>query len=104
MDIRVTLVDLDGRSGPAVLPDDVPVRRLVAAIVHKLKLPTAAGDGTQLLYNLCLPNGDLIYESLTLAEAWVAKGNVLSLAVSRTNQAAFEILSEKQEFFGNKRT
>ena len=94
MDIRVTLVNLDGRSGPAILPNDVPMRRLMAAIVHKTKLPRTAEDGTFLLYGLCRGDDEIIPDSLTLAQANVRPGEVLSLKVWHTNQPAFETVGE----------
>ena len=98
MDIRVKLVDLDGRSGPAILPDDVPVHRLVVAIVQKLNLPAVTSEGTLLLYGLSSTLDDeFIDETRTLIQAKINNNDTLFLKAVETDELVYDLLQEDLE-------
>ncbi len=95
MNIRVTLVDPNGRSGPAILPDHIPLRRLIPAIVKKLNLPTHTNDDTILIYSLANNNTPLD-GNLTLAEANIQNEAILQIEAIETEIEAYERIAEEE--------
>ena len=78
--VRVALVDhLRGTKTHVEVPNDVPMNRLVPALVSRLGLP-ADQDGQPVTYRLDnRDTGMRIGDSQTLAEAEVQDGTILAL-------------------------
>ncbi len=94
MDIRVTLADPNGRSGPAILPDHVEIRRLIPALIHKLNLPTTTKDGMLLKYSLTYPDGLPLVESHTLNSAKIEHETILYLQVDEIDIDVYDLVEE----------
>jgi uncharacterized ubiquitin-like protein YukD len=79
--IDVTVIDVTGsREQVAGLPDDAPVRRVLAKLVELLSLPTHGPDGAPLSYRFHhKASGRQLGDEETLAAAGVAPGDVLRL-------------------------
>lgn len=78
--IRVFILDHTGGTKTEVeLPDDVPMSRLLPALVNSLGLPAAQG-GIPVSYRLDIPDESIrLGEGETLAKAGIGSGAVLSL-------------------------
>lgn len=78
--VRVALVDhLRGTKTQVEIPDNVPMNRLIPALVGRLGLPTDQ-DGQPVTYRLDnRQTGERIGDEQTLAEAGVQDGTVLAL-------------------------
>lgn len=78
--VRVAILDHTGGKKTIVeLPDDVPMNRLVPALVSSLNLPVHQA-GNPISYRLDNPEtGERLGEDATLAQAGVEAGAVLSL-------------------------
>ena len=78
--VRVTLVDhLRGTKTQVEVPNDVPMNRLVPALVGRLGLPTDQ-DGQPVTYRLDnRDTGQRVGDDQTLADAAVQDGAVLAL-------------------------
>ena len=90
MEIRVTLYDPEGTPGPALLPDNVPLHRLIPALIDKLNLPEVDDDDSMLIYSLYrLPSGELIPDEMTLVQAGIENGGSVSLEMHDTGRDVF---------------
>jgi hypothetical protein len=78
--VRVALLDhLRGTKTQVEIPDDVPMNRLVPALVRRLGLPTEQ-NGQPVTYRLDnRESGERIGDEQTLAEAGVQEQAVLTL-------------------------
>lgn len=79
--VKVTIMDATGsKSQEASLPDDAPVRRIIAKLVQMMSLPTTGPDGQPMSYKFHhKASGKQIVDDQTLADAGVADGDVLRL-------------------------
>ena len=79
--IDVTVIDVTGsREQVASLPDDAPVRRIIAKLVELMALPTHGPDGAPLSYRFHhKASGRQLSDEETLASAGVHQGDVLRL-------------------------
>jgi len=79
--IEVTVIDVTGsRDQVASLPDDAPVRRVIAKLVEVMQLPVAGPDGAPLSYRFHhKASGRQLGDAETLASAGVKAGDVLRL-------------------------
>jgi hypothetical protein len=78
--VRVALVDqLRGTKTQVEVPDNVPMNRLIPALVGRLGLPTDQ-DGQPVTYRLDnRDTGERIGDTQTLSEANVQEGTILAL-------------------------
>jgi len=79
--VNVTIVDAtSNRQRQATLPDDAPVRRIIAKLVELMKLPTTGPDGQPLSYKFHhKQSGRQLKDEETLAQAGVKDGDTLRL-------------------------
>jgi hypothetical protein len=79
--IDVTIIDATGnKQQEASLPDDASVKRIMEALLPKMKLPVTGPDGEPLSYKFHhKASGKQLSELQTLAEAGVKSGDVLRL-------------------------
>lgn len=79
--VNVTVMDVTGsRRQDATLPDDVPVRRVLAALVERMGLPTTGPDGGPISYRFHhRDSGRQLADAQSLAEGGVADGHTLRL-------------------------
>lgn len=79
--VNVTVMDVTGsRRQEASLPDDVPIRRVLAALVNRMGLPTAGPDGGPISYRFHhRDSGRQLSDVETLASGGVADGHTLRL-------------------------
>ena len=85
-DIKVLVVHpTDGSRREAVLPDDVPIRRLLPALITKMKLPTTDPGGRATTYRIDhKTSGRTLAETDTLATAGIANDDELRLRAEWT--------------------
>lgn len=92
-DLPVTVVLPSGGARTAEVPDDVPVRELLAELISQLKLPTLGPDGRTMGYRLdSKALGREIKEDETLAAAGVPESDRLMLTADIT--AGANLLSQ----------
>ncbi len=79
--VNVTVMDVTGsRRQEASLPGDVPVRRVLAALVERMGLPTTGPDGGPISYRFHhRDSGRQLSDVETLAAAGVVDGHTLRL-------------------------
>lgn len=79
--INVTIIDATGnKQQEALLPDDAPVRRILEALLPKMKMPLTGPDGEPISYKFHhKASGKQLSDTQTLAEAGVKDGDVLRL-------------------------
>jgi len=79
--INVTIIDATGnKQQEALLPDDASIRRILEALLPKMKMPITGPDGEPLSYKFHhKASGKQLSDSQTLAEAGVKEGDVLRL-------------------------
>ena len=79
--INVTIIDATGnKQQEALLPDDAPVRRILEALLPKMKMPLTGPDGVPISYKFHhKASGKQLSDSQTLSEAGVKDGDVLRL-------------------------
>ena len=79
--VNVTIVDVTGnKEQQADIPDDAPVRRIVAKLVHMMNLPATSPDGQPMSYKFHhKASGKQLADDQTLADAGVKEGDVLRL-------------------------
>jgi uncharacterized ubiquitin-like protein YukD len=79
--IDVNVIDVTGsREQAAALPDDAPVRRVIAKLVELMELPTHGPDGAPLSYRFHhKASGRQLGDDETLAGAGVRDNDVLRL-------------------------
>ncbi len=79
--VTVTIMDTTGtKEQKASLPDDAPVRRIIAKLVQMMNLPTTGPDGQPLSYKFHhKASGKQLADDQTLADSGVKDGDVLRL-------------------------
>ena len=79
--VNVVIMDTTGsKEQKAALPDDAPVRRIIAKLVQMMSLPVTGPDGQPLSYKFHhKASGKQLSDEQTLGEAGVADGDVLRL-------------------------
>jgi uncharacterized ubiquitin-like protein YukD len=79
--VTVTIMDATGsKEQKASLPDDAPVRRIIAKLLQLMSLPTVGPDGQPLSYKFHhKQSGKQLSDDQTLGEAEVKDGDVLRL-------------------------
>jgi uncharacterized ubiquitin-like protein YukD len=79
--VNVTVIDATGnKEQQATLPDDAPVKRILAKLVQMMALPVTGPDGSLMSYKFHhKASGKQLADDQTLAEAGVKDGDVLRL-------------------------
>ncbi|MBU0609225.1 MAG: EsaB/YukD family protein [Armatimonadetes bacterium] len=79
--VNVVIMDTTGsKEQKASLPDDAPVRRIIAKLVQMMALPVTGPDGQPLSYKFHhKASGKQLTDEQTLGEAEVKDGDVLRL-------------------------
>jgi uncharacterized ubiquitin-like protein YukD len=79
--VNVVVMDTTGnKEQKASLPDDAPVRRIIAKLVEMMSLPTTGPDGQPMSYKFHhKASGKQLSDEQTLADAQVKDGDVLRL-------------------------
>ncbi len=79
--VTVEVWDATGNKRQKVeMPDDVPVNRLLAVLLEKMKFPQFAPDGQPLSYKFHhRASGKQLLDEQTLAQVGVKEGDVLRL-------------------------
>lgn len=79
--VNVVIMDTTGsKEQKASLPDDAPVRRIIAKLVQMMALPVTGPDGQPLSYKFHhKASGMQLTDEQTLGEAQVKDGDVLRL-------------------------
>lgn len=79
--INVIIIDATGnKQQEAVLPDDAPVKRIIEALLPKMKMPVTGPDGEPISYKFHhKASGKQLTENQSLSEAGVKEGDVLRL-------------------------
>jgi len=79
--INVTIIDATGnKQQEATLPDDASIKRILEALLPRMKMPIIGPDGDPISYKFHhKASGKQLTESQTLAEAGVKDGDVLRL-------------------------
>ena len=79
--VNVTIVDVTGnKEQQADIPDDAPVRRIIAKLVQMMSLPVTGPDGQPLSYKFHhKASGKQLSDEQTLGEAEVKDGDILRL-------------------------
>ena len=79
--LQVTIVDTTGnKEQDATLPDDAPIRRIIAKLVPMMNLPATSPDGQPMSYKFHhKASGKQLMEDQTLGDAGVKEGDVLRL-------------------------
>ena len=79
--VNVTIVDVTGnKEQQADVPDDAPVRRIIAKLVQMMNLPATSPDGQPMSYKFHhKASGKQLADDQTLADAGVKEGDVLRL-------------------------
>ena len=88
--VSVSIVDVTGnKEQEADIPDDAPVRRIIAKLVQMMNLPTTGPDGQPMNYKFHhKASGKQLSDEQTLSEADVKDGDVLRLQPEITAGAA----------------
>ncbi len=79
--INVMIIDATGnKQQEAVLPDDAPVKRIIEALLPKMKMPVTGPDGEPISYKFHhKASGKQLTENQSLSDAGVKEGDVLRL-------------------------
>lgn len=79
--VNVTIIDVTGnKEQQAALPDDAPVRRIIAKLVQMMELPATSPDGQPMSYKFIhKTSGKQLSDDQTLSQANVQDGDVLRL-------------------------
>ena len=79
--INVTIIDATGnKEQQATLPDDAAIKRIMEALLPKMKMPLTGPDGEPLSYKFHhKASGKQLSEDQSLAQAGVKDGDVLRL-------------------------
>lgn len=85
MQLRVIIADYTGaKTTPVELPDDVPMKRLVPALAHRMSLPAGSADN-RIVYHLDhKKSGRRLGDEDTLRSAGIAQDDVLRMVPSVT--------------------
>lgn len=94
-DLSLTIVMPNGGARRADIPDDIPVREIIAELTSLLKLPTVGPDGRPMGYRLdSKALGRELWESETLAEAAIPADDRLMLTADITAGAGSRSINE----------
>ena len=79
--VNLTIVDVTGnKEQQAALPDDVPVRRIIAKLVQMMNFPPNGPDGQPMSYKFIhKASGKQLTDDQTLDESYIKEGDVLRL-------------------------
>jgi uncharacterized ubiquitin-like protein YukD len=79
--VSVVIEDVTGaKRQRADIPDDIPLKRVITALITKMKLPSVSPSGSPLNYQLHhKASGRSLSESDTLANAGIRDGAVLKI-------------------------
>jgi uncharacterized ubiquitin-like protein YukD len=79
--VNVTIIDATGnKEQQAALPDDAPVRRIIAKLIQMMSLPASGPDGQPMSYKFIhKASGKQLTDEQTLGQANVSDGDVLRL-------------------------
>ncbi len=79
--VDVVIVDVTGnKEQEASLPDDAPVRRVIARLIQMMSLPAVGPDGQPISYKFVhKASGKQISDEQSLSDANVSDGDVLRL-------------------------
>lgn len=79
--VNVSIVDVTGnKEQQAALPNDAPVRRIMAKLVQMMNLPSVGPDGQPMSYKFIHKvSGKQLTDDQTLNEAEVKDGDVLRI-------------------------
>ena len=90
--VNVTIVDVTGnKEQQADIPDDAPVRRIIAKLVQMMNLPTTGPDGQPMSYKFHhKASGRQLADEETLSQAGVKDGDVLRLQPEITAGGIFD--------------
>jgi uncharacterized ubiquitin-like protein YukD len=79
--INVMIIDATGnKQQEAVLPDDAPIKRIIEALLPKMKMPVTGPDGEPISYKFHhKASGKQLTENQSLSDAGVKEGDVLRL-------------------------
>ena len=79
--VNLTIIDVTGnKEQQAALPDDAPVRRIIAKLVQMMNLPVNGPDGQPMSYKFIhKASGKQLTDDQTLGEAEINEGDVLRL-------------------------
>ncbi len=79
--VNVVIMDATGsKEQKASLPDDAPVRRIIAKLVQMMSLPTTGPDGQPLSYKFHhKASGKQLTDEQTLGDAGVQDDDILRL-------------------------
>lgn len=79
--VDVVIVDVTGnKEQEAALPDDAPVRRIIARLIQMMSLPAVGPDGQPISYKFVhKASGKQISDEQSLSDANVSDGDVLRL-------------------------
>jgi uncharacterized ubiquitin-like protein YukD len=79
--VTVTVMDTTGtKEQKASLPDDAPVRRIIAKLIQMMNLPATGPDGQPMSYKFHhKASGKQLSDDQTLADGGVQDGDVLRL-------------------------
>lgn len=75
------IIDATGnKQQEAVLPDDAPIKRIIEALLPKMKMPVTGPDGEPISYKFHhKASGKQLTENQSLSDAGVKEGDVLRL-------------------------
>lgn len=79
--VNVVIIDVTGnKEQQASLPDNSPVRRIIAKLIQMMNLPATGPDGLPISYKFVhKASGRQLSDEQTLAEAQVRDGDLLRL-------------------------
>jgi uncharacterized ubiquitin-like protein YukD len=79
--LNILIIDATGnKEQDAVLPDDASIKRIMEALLPKMKMPVIGPDGEPISYKFHhKASGKQLSDEQTLAEAGVKDGDVLRL-------------------------
>ncbi|MEI6287548.1 MAG: EsaB/YukD family protein [Bacillota bacterium] len=79
--INVTIIDATGnKEQQAALPDDAPVRRIIAKLVQMMSMPATGPDGSPMSYKFHhKASGKQLSDDQTLSDGGVKEGDILRL-------------------------
>ncbi len=79
--VDVIIVDVTGnKEQEASIPDDAPVRRIIAKLIQMMSLPAVGPDGQPISYKFVhKASGKQISDEQSLSDANVSNGDVLRL-------------------------
>ena len=84
-DLSITIVMPNGGARRADIPDDLPVREIIAELTSLLKLPTVGPDGRPMGYRLdSKALGRELWETETFADAGIPPEDRLMLTADIT--------------------